>query len=268
MGTYIHLWYLPFAFLAGIGSVSLRQSLTSMPTRGGSLGIALAGTALLAFSASVVGSVSPIAPIPQWIYAAPSILFGLAIGVIVQQSERRHQVALFAGVIGVLWLTCIGLWLQGVRAAVPQYALGLPLVCCAYLWTARGHPTLKAWGDLSFGIYLIHPLLSSLLERALLTPFDVEMPPIPRILLVYGLSLAATYGIRETPIRRFCQRGSSARQTTKRLGATTVALSELPAVGWTASLVVYDSKALPMHSYRRLTSVRRSRSLVTSPNKQ
>ena len=204
VGTSVHLWYLPFAFFAGIGSVSLRQSLISMPSRGGSLVIALAGTALLAFSASVVGSVSQIAPIPQWIYAAPSILFGLAIGVIVQQSQRRHQVALFAGVIGVLWLTCIGLWLQGVRSVVPQYALGVPLVCCAYLWPARGHRALKAWGDLSFGIYLIHPLVSSVLEHALLTPLDVEISPIPRILLVYGLSLTATYGIRKTPIRRFC----------------------------------------------------------------
>ena len=204
VGTSIHLWYLPFAFIAGVGSVFLQQSLPSMRSRGGSLGLALAGTVLLAFCASAIGLVSPIAPFPQWIYAAPSILFGLAIGVIVQQAERRDQVALFAGVVGVLWLTCMGLWLQGVPIAAPQYALGLPLVCCAYLWPARGHPTIKAWGDLSFGIYLIHPWVGSLLKQALLKAFDVEMTPVPRILLVYGVSVAATYGIRKTRFRRFC----------------------------------------------------------------
>ena len=41
-------------------------------------------------------------------------------------------------------------------------------------------------GEIStFGIYLIHPLVDSLLEQALLKPFDVEMTPVPRIPLVH-----------------------------------------------------------------------------------
>jgi len=163
MGPAVHLWFLPFAFLA-----TLLVYLLAKCSRTWSLSqVMLVGATMLVLLVLARHSfrwlcpnTSLLEPIPQWQFGMFSLPLGWVIGHVVAQSCRdvhgRYLLAATCAI--VLVLLPFAAWLSPHDGIA--YAIAVPLVCGAFLWTRPLWSPLQTLTSASFGVYLLHPLVS------------------------------------------------------------------------------------------------------------
>lgn len=198
-GTHIHLWYLPYAFLLGL----LIHEVNRRTSRVNDTAVVLAATAtgIFLLAARPLGlfayCISP--PLPQWSFGLAAAPLGFAIGrcLLIDSHDSRRQ--LLSVVTLPTLLACIILtWAGSTSPAVP-YGLAIGLVYIAYAWPVRGDRVAAAIAPLTFGIYLIHPLISFGLRHIV----EAQQPSAIFIVLTACLSGLVTLGLMKTPLRRF-----------------------------------------------------------------
>jgi surface polysaccharide O-acyltransferase-like enzyme len=87
----------------------------------------------------------------------------------------------------------------GLGGPVIPHGIGLILVCLAYCWDIGGDGIVASAAPLTFGIYLIHPLVIHALRRV---P-TMEDHYVLFVLLTVCVSALATLVLMRTPLRRF-----------------------------------------------------------------
>ncbi len=192
-GTWIHLWYLPFAFLATM--------VASVPAIGG-LARRAHGGALFLMLACVAMPLSewiihhePVEPMPQWAFALPSALVGLALAGVAPGDPRGRRMLLACVGVAMLVAALLDIrWGDG-RVGIP-YAVGIPAAAFAWAIPGSAGPRLRGLADLTYGVYLVHPLIGSPLSRLGLSPDAVAIASVP-------LSFWSAWMLRRTPLGRF-----------------------------------------------------------------
>jgi surface polysaccharide O-acyltransferase-like enzyme len=197
-GTHIHLWYLPYAFLLGF----LIHEVNRRTSRVNNTVVVLAATAigmfLLAARPSGIFASYVRPPLPQWSFGLAAVSLGFAIGrCLVIGSHDARKLLLLAVALPTLLACIILIWAGSASPAVP-YGLAMALVCIAYVWPVRSDVFVAAVAPLTFGIYLIHPLISFGLRHILAKQHCVIF-----IVLTACISGLVTFGLRKTPLRRF-----------------------------------------------------------------
>lgn len=199
-GTSIHLWYLPYAFLASIliyGLIRLR------PKLGRSfLFLCIAGfLGVLVFSSYVLKHWRLPVPFPQWVFGTPAVFYGLLLMSLYQSLPFRSRLA--AGIFLVIGTEILlaALYEMGYSGLCVSYGIACPLVGAVFLVSGENIPTasiaLKG-GELTYGIYLIHPLLLSFCRFIL-----GEAGSWFVVISVFAISLAFTYILKRTVLRIF-----------------------------------------------------------------
>lgn len=145
-GPALHLWFLPFAFVAGCALHALARAVGVRPV----LGWIGASTAFVALGVSEAGP-WPV-PLAQWIFAIPS----LGLGLLLSTEPRRWQLLGLALVLG--GAAALG-WTQDILP------LALALVGFALCWVVRLPETAQTRGltDVALVVYLAHPLVQTVL---------------------------------------------------------------------------------------------------------
>lgn len=139
-GPAIHLWFLPFAFVACVVAFKFTPSLP-----------VIAGLSLVAFWALDRGLPAPFA---QWVFVMPAAMFGLAAG--------RHQLSsvIVAGVI-VVWFCSVAGW----NAGLMQFTIaGATLLLCMAVKMPETRLS-HFCASTSMGVYLVHPIALSFGQR-------------------------------------------------------------------------------------------------------
>jgi peptidoglycan/LPS O-acetylase OafA/YrhL len=198
-GAYIHLWYLPYAFLSGflLYELNIRTWHRSHATVVvGALVVAVA--ALTAYARGLLNwSVTP--PLAQWQFGLAALPLGFAIGRCLMVPSRDMQRVLLFAIALVAAALYLVLRAQGRAELVTPYVLAVALVCLAYIWQARASAFTTALASLTFGVYLIHPIVAYG-TRHILT---ADRHAAASILLTAGISGLITWGLMKTPVRRF-----------------------------------------------------------------
>lgn len=191
IGTYFHLWYLPFAALATLGIAGL----AARPTTPW-LHLAL-GIVQLPISGALIFLDLP-APLPQWCFVLPGVWLGLAFAQL-PFGDRRALPAL-AAIVAATWLACGLLWALGWLDLMLPYAVGVAATSLATMprWTAS--PSALALTRAALGIYVLHPVFDLALAFWQVHT-AVELASIVRIVVVFAASLLATMLLRRTPLR-------------------------------------------------------------------
>lgn len=172
-GPAIHLWFLPFAFVCCL--IIYPVARIGRPPALWALGLVMLALALQA--ARQDQTFAP--PLAQWAYVAPAACLGMALAL--SHIRPRLQAGVALGFVALA--TYMG-WSAGlVQLAL---ALALLLACGQIHLPATRASSLAA--QASMGVYLAHPLIFSLLERA---------TPLSKTSLVFAglagiLALAAT----------------------------------------------------------------------------
>lgn len=199
VGTQVHLWYLPYAFLSGCLVYAVnRRTLKIDHTVAVYAGTAI-GVILLIFHAAGPSSYGWMRPLPQWEFGLAAIPLGFAIGRCMMISSRRMQYVLLSMISIAVLVTSVVLMALGHATSVVPYALAILLVCLAYGWRTHDNVIVAALVPLTFGIYLVHPLIGYGLGQ--LIPSEQHCAAF--IGLTVCLSGLVTMVLMKTPARRF-----------------------------------------------------------------
>lgn len=185
-GSYIHLWFLPFVGLAMVLVAPVVRHVTT-PER-----LIMASVLLLGISAPLFWAHEALGmpePLPQWAFALPCYVLGLLLAV--------------AGPMGKTWVPLVtGLLLTALSEVLGQGApwaatILIALVGFEVFWRLpiRGR-WLSALGQVSFGIYLVHPFF-------MLVVYKLMGPEVNRMLgavLAFLMSWAAVAVLRRFPL--------------------------------------------------------------------
>ncbi len=198
-GTCIHLWYLPYAFLAGVAVHVCNRRLLAGGGPAVVAGATLLGVLVLVGSAVDMSHHAWIRPLPQWEFGLATIPLGVAIGKCLMSPSRQIRNLLLSMVCGATLAGCAVLVLLGLAESAIPYALAVALVCLACGWQMKNHAFIAALAPLTFGIYLIHPMVIHGFR-----PFFAPAQNYPVfILLTAGISGLITLALLRTPLRRF-----------------------------------------------------------------
>ncbi len=208
-GTRTHLWFLPFAFVAALFLASIHRRIVAIPDSY-SIITAISIGSLCIFGCSIIQSrLQPPTPLAQWILGLPAIPLGFAIGriKILQRTEDRKKYFVF--IILFTMAACAacmvfdrlshGAWLNyGSKFAI-RYFVSVVIFCSALHWRGKLDPVTANLAPLSYGIYLIHPLV-------LVPIYQLSIAiqnPLLLLFLVLSISSLITFILRKTPLKQF-----------------------------------------------------------------
>jgi peptidoglycan/LPS O-acetylase OafA/YrhL len=137
-------------------------------------------------------------PIPQWIFGFPGIMLGCAIGYSLRLSIRA-RIAVMSAIMVSSVVVAMVLSNQGAKQMVIPYGIGINCVCLAFLIPGKYDPISHFLASQTYGIYLVHPMVGSVLGYLLVDHMSIygiaAMTLIGSILMVTA--------IQRTPLRRF-----------------------------------------------------------------
>ena len=199
VGTHVHLWYLPYAFLASLLIYALKT--WTRDTHNLSAIVVGTGIGLLTLIVCSMPRFRPptMLPLPQWEFGLPAIALGFAIGKCLSiRAKAKRRLPLLVISLATL-ITCLILTGLGYASMAIPYLLGTLLVCLGYAWPCASDPIFSLLAPLTFGVYLIHPLVAHLLKY-------VAPPsghPAVFIALTTCGSALITLTLMKTPIKKF-----------------------------------------------------------------
>ena len=208
-GTRIHLWFLPFAFVAALllalihrRTVSISDSFT--------ITTAISIGTLCILGCSIIQSRLQLpTPLAQWTLGLPAIPLGFALGriKILERIEDRRKYFVFvilsmmaaSAVCIVLAWVSHGTWLDyGSKFAI-RYFVSITIFCFALNWRGHLDPISRNLALLSYGIYLIHPLVTVPFYQ-----FGIAIQhPFVLLFLVLFVSSLIIIILRKTPLKQF-----------------------------------------------------------------
>lgn len=156
-GPAIHLWFLPFAFIASVICsylVTPFRALVALSSWSGPM-VALASLSVAVIIAQTTDPYNT-PPLAQYLAAFPALLSGFAFASLTTIRQKALLCAMITGVAAILG------WTNGLlQLSVASAAL---LFCAAVPRKASLFSSLAA--SISLTVYLAHPLVLSVLERA------------------------------------------------------------------------------------------------------
>jgi peptidoglycan/LPS O-acetylase OafA/YrhL len=208
-GTYTHLWFLPFAFFAALFLTLIHRRIVNIPDEFSIVAATIIGV-LCVFGCSIVQSrIQPPIPLVQWTLGLPAIPLGFAIGriKILQKAENRKKYFMFvilstlAACLGCMILAWFsyGTWLDFSGKFAIRYFVSIIIFCSALHWRGKLDPVSAHLASLSYGIYLVHPLV-----LVPLCQFGIAIQhPLVLLFLVLSVSSLITSILKQTPLKQF-----------------------------------------------------------------
>jgi len=208
-GTRIHLWFLPFAFVAAIFLAGVHRRIADIPDSF-TITTAVSIGALCIFGCAIVQSrIQPPTPLIQWTLGLPAIPLGFAIGraKILKRIEdrKRYFVLIILSTIAacsacmILARFSYGKWFDFSSLFAFRYFASLVIFCSALHWRGKLDLISEHLASLSYGIYLIHPLV--------VVPFYqfgiAVQHPLLLLFLVLSISSLITFILKNTSLRQF-----------------------------------------------------------------
>jgi peptidoglycan/LPS O-acetylase OafA/YrhL len=156
-GPSIHLWFLPFAFVLSIALFLFVWPHRSSP-KAFAVFSALAPVVSLA-CLSIDGDALLPPPWAQWLYVIPPAMFGIVLALAGNSTSRLAIVA--AQAIATVVIALLAGWTYGLL----QFAISAALASLLLLNFSPSTALSSALGRASLGIYLVHPLVISVVSR-------------------------------------------------------------------------------------------------------
>lgn len=193
-GFSLHLWYLPFLFTASVVVYAVRQRCPAVDRPAGVGVCAALGLAVFVANAVLLPTVIPV---HQWLTAAPSTLFGQALGRIGLGRAARPRWAATAALLAATAAVCaVRFFIPGRQALdAVMLLLGLALFSAAGAVRLPDTAAVRLLAPLTMGIYVVHPLVMDMFVRA-----AGASNTLLRVSLVFAASAALVYCMRKAPV--------------------------------------------------------------------
>lgn len=201
IGGSLHLWFLPFSFLLALVFWLLCKvvfkSLEQTKSQVVWISLLLIVSACSFYFCDYIRmNYNLMAPFSQWLFALPSLPVGFAFGYIVRSVKTTYQPFLFILICIITIFTCFYTYRQWDSRTVVSYGVGTWLTILAVQYQLPYEKTAKQFSALTYGIYLIHPLVISVLGVIF-----HQIHPAVMITSVFVLSFAIVYFLKRTLFR-------------------------------------------------------------------
>lgn len=189
-GSKIHLWFLPFAFVAGLLIRQAVMSLHYSDRTFWALNIGFVAIQLASFW--LLTSFVMERPLDQWLFVVPACYLGVMLCA-ADGKQLRLLAVCVAAAIAFAIASSLG-WHHGVAQMV------IATIMCTAVLTIQiqASATTDFLSSIALGVYLIHPLIHAVLLRLV----DLQPYTWAFALLVLALSIMAIAVMRRTPILR------------------------------------------------------------------
>lgn len=189
-----HLWYLPFLFVTSISIYYLVLLLKGLKGIGAiSFYVFLSLLGLFTTGLWRAWSMNMGSPWAQCVHALPAVFIGAAMGYIsMTHSETKRNVYIAACFL-IIGGTSAWLVFSGYNGVGIPYLIGTGLTGAALIFNMRRSKIVTDISNLTFGIYLIHPLVYLLVIKFM----KIEFPPSGYIIfMVFVISALLTLCIK------------------------------------------------------------------------
>lgn len=199
-GTRPHLWFLPFAFFATLLLALFHRLTINISKLVCIIVSSLVGTLCL-FGCSILRSRELQTPFEQWILGVPAIPIGFALGysLILETAHERRNCYLWINFLMIVTSVTLGLLGYSNIFAI-NHCISVALVSCALYWRGELDPISHKVATLSYGIYLIHPLVVTFFDSLGLAQ---QQNPVILLFLVVSISMLITFVLKRTPAKQF-----------------------------------------------------------------
>ncbi|MET0344567.1 MAG: acyltransferase family protein [Polyangiales bacterium] len=196
-GTGQHLWFLPYAAVAGISVYWLHKRLAHVPTEKLIVGCMIA-TAALALTQDCSTTLD--LPFQQWLFASPGIPLGLALGRVLAKHRNQADgwrvqalltIAMLVTATVVLALPWIG---ENTDIVMRRYTLAFTLLMAVTFIKQPRTVFMKHVRPTLFGAYVLHPLVGFQLMR-------FTQNKLALVSATVVLTLGLVMGLRRTALR-------------------------------------------------------------------
>lgn len=198
-GPSIHLWYLPYAFVAALVLNLLHRCTIRISYMVTILFATVIGSVLLFACSVTISSVQIPFPLLQCVFGLPVIPLGFAIGLVYSSQHGRIKQMSYFGIIVATGIVCLLLTYVDYSHLVIPYGIAIVLVCTVFLWEGKLHPLTQKYASLSYGIYLVHPLIGSILNRFVIANTN----PWFMMIVVFLVSSLVTLILQKTRLGQF-----------------------------------------------------------------
>jgi len=200
-GPEIHLWFLPFSVAAAFAAhLAHRATRARALHQSAGLGFLLACIGL-AVGPSIEGGW----PLEQWAFSVPGVALGFGLGRMLSTKRdfatTRLELTLLAAAFVLGALVLEGFLPQSSDNA-ERYAIALSLVTAAMWLPNRPDPFTRHITPLLLGVYILHMLVHRELIEPLIETHGLAFGRVELIAMVYVLTLATVYLLRQTALRR------------------------------------------------------------------
>jgi surface polysaccharide O-acyltransferase-like enzyme len=202
-GGHPALWFLPMAAVAIVVAKLIQIGADRLPPALAMVGASLLAVATTRLASAVDCRFAPVFPLESWVRCAPLIFWGVAIG----QSRRiepvaRRRAALAAVVTVAACAVAVDRWwipsppMPG--DLVAGSAIAVALVAVGFGFQPRVPPIVHRLASLTYGIYLVHPLVA----KVAATAFAVfSWPIVVHVFVVWIASGLLIFTLRRLGLR-------------------------------------------------------------------
>jgi peptidoglycan/LPS O-acetylase OafA/YrhL len=198
-GTSIHLWYLPYAFLAAVLAYVLTYITRKISPIMTVLTLACVAAGIVLGSSVIMSRILLPTPGMQWLFALGALPAGFAFGHVYHVKNSALRSVLFSAVTLVMLISLVALWIIGDSTLTVPYSLATVMVFVAHIWHGRFDGASMLLDSYTYGIYLVHILVSYSINVV----HNLNSMPLVDIVLTFILSIAVVYVIKQTFLKRF-----------------------------------------------------------------
>jgi surface polysaccharide O-acyltransferase-like enzyme len=203
-GTMVHMWYLFFIALAGVGAHLIDRATQRVP---------LAAFAPLSMGATLALLwLAPLReagfPFAQWGFALPAIPLALGVGRTFARAAEpeisRVRLLRFLVAFGVLaLLLSTQMEVQSSLDALRRYVISLAAIVGCLFLPALAESASRRIEQTLLAMYILHVPITHQVVYRLEAAASIQLPPAVGITMVAALSFAAARFLRSTGLRRF-----------------------------------------------------------------
>ncbi|MFN0008547.1 MAG: acyltransferase family protein [Planctomycetota bacterium] len=169
-GGHPAFWFLPFAALSIVAAKAISRVMARWDARKTSIATALVATIVTSLASQAVMLEMPDVPLRAWLRVTPAIFWGIAVGQSLRAHARERQrllilVALL-GIISFLYSP----FDPNPEDLPRRFGVAVPLACLGFAWTPVVPRAIGRLATVTFGVYLVHPLVA----KAIATVLDTE----------------------------------------------------------------------------------------------
>lgn len=194
-GGYIHLWYLPFVFIFSLGMYFICQWLKDFEKDRVFVGSLFAINLAIIVSSMIIQKMKLPYPFHQWAFAFSAMPIGFSIGLALKE---KNVIGRFITIVLIGCMSLVLCFALGFSKIFIPYLIGLPLVFIFFFLRLPYQAVAIKLGSLTYGIYLVHPLVISFCRHVL----HIKQLIILGV-LTFLISMLVVFLMRKTFLSRF-----------------------------------------------------------------